>query len=412
MGYSVSDVMEFVEENDVKFVKLAFTDIYGNQKNINIVSSELRRAFKEGIKINATNIDGFGEHINTDLLLRPDPDTMNILPWRPSQGSVLRFYCDILKIDGTPYEMDCRYLLKKTLEKCKEHGITFKAGVRSEFYLFKLDEDGEPTNIPIDKGTYLDVSPYDKGENVRRDIVLTLGEMGIEAEKSFHQKGPGQNEIDFKESDSLSTADNYTTFKNVVRVVSARNGMHASFLPKPIPEKSGNSLQLVFSVYRDGNNLYEAEKDKMEQFVAGILNRMPELTAILNTHETSYLRFGKHEAPEFIAWSTKNLGQLIKMPTEDETKRRCILRSPDSFINPYLAMAAVAEAGILGMINNEALVEPLDAEHISHSELEKNCKHLPKNLSEAINETSKSEFLKEAFGEVFIDRYLRALKDR
>lgn len=412
MGYSVSDVMEFVEENDVKFVKLAFTDIYGNQKNMNIVSSELRRAFKDGIKFNVTNIDGFGEHINTDLLLRPDPDTMNILPWRPSQGSVLRFYCDILKLDGTPYEMDCRYIFKKTLEKCKDHGITFKAGVRSEFYLFKLDEDGEPTNIPIDKATYLDVSPFDKGENVRRDIVITLGEMGIEAEKSFHQTGPGQNEIDFKESDALTTADNYTTFKNVVRVISARNGMHASFHPKPISEKSGNSLQLVFSVYRDGNNLYEAEREKMEQFIAGILNRMPELTAILNSHETSYERFGKHEAPEFIAWSTQNLGQLIKMPTEEESKRRCVLRSPDSFVNPYLAMAAVAEAGIMGMINQEELPAPLDENHISHSELEKSCKHLPKNLTEAVGEAARSEFLKNAFGEVFMERYLTALKDR
>jgi len=412
MGYSVSEVMEFVEENDVKFVKLAFTDIYGDQKNMNIVSSELGRAFRDGIKFNATNIEGFGEHTNTDLLLKPDPSTMNILPWRPSQGSVLRFYCDILKLDGTPYEMDCRYIFKNTLEKCKEQGITFKSGVRSEFYLFKLDEDGEATNIPIDKATYLDVSPFDKGENVRRDIVLTLGEMGIETEKSFHQNGPGQNEIDFKESDALSTADNYTTFKNVVRVVSARNGMHASFLPKPISERSGNSLQLVFSVYQDGSNLYETDRERIEQFVAGILNRMPELTAILNTHETSYERFGKHEAPEYIAWSTQNLGQLIKMPTEDETKRRIILRSPDSFVNPYLAMAAIAEAGILGMINKESLPEPLDENHLTHSELERSCKHLPRTLTEAINETSNSEFLKAAFGEVFIERYLEALKDR
>lgn len=412
MGYSVSDVMEFVEENDVKFVKLAFTDIYGNQKNMNIVSSELRKAFEEGIKFNATNIDGFGEHINTDLLLKPDPDTMNTLPWRPAQGSVLRFYCDILKLDGTPYEMDGRFIFKKTLDKCKEHGITFKAGVRSEFYLFKLDEDGEPTSIPIDKATFLDVSPFDKGENVRRDIVLTLGEMGIETEKSFHQTGPGQNEIDFKESDALSTADNYTTFKNVVSVISARNGMHASFLPKPISEKSGNGLQLVFSVYQDGKNLFEDYREKMDHFAAGILNRMPELTAILNSHETSYERFGKHEAPEFIAWSSENLGQLLKLPTEGEAKRRCILRSPDSFINPYIAMTAIAEAGLQGMLKEETLPAPLDADHISHDELQKTCNHLPKNLTAAINAASESDFLKDTFGEIFIERYLTALKDR
>ena len=412
MYISVSEVMEYVEENDVKFIKLAFSDIYGKQRNISITSPALRKAFDEGVRINANNIEGFCGHGNTDIILRPDPATMNILPWRPQQGRVLRFYCDLYNADGTAYDLDSRRLLKETVDLLAERKIGFSVGLRSEFYLFQTDDDGVSTSRPIDNAGYLDVAPLDRGENIRREICLTLEEMDIQTEKSFHEKGPGQNEIDFKGSDALSTADNYMTFKNVVSVISARNGVSASFKPKPIKEKSGNGLHILFALRKNGENLAHTDRETLSHFLAGIYNRMPELTAVFNSHKTSYDRFGQYEAPKFIAWSEKNLGQLICVPASD-SNGRCSLRSPDAYLNPYVALAVLIKAGLEGIDNAEKLPAPIDEDDVEkmHRSAE-GYASLPASLEEAVRVAREGDFLERALGKVFAEKYLAAVENR
>ena len=233
MAYSIKEVLEFVEENDVKFIRLAFCDLFGTQKNISIMPDELERAFNEGISFDASAIKGFADVSKSDLLLFPDPSTLNVLPWRPQQGRVVRFFCDIKTPEKKNVEYDSRNILKNTIKKCISKGYTPYIGTECEFYLFKTDENGDPTTVPHDNGGYLDIAPIDKGENIRREICLCLEEMGIKPESSHHEQGPGQNEIDFKYSDSLTAADNFLTFKSVVMAISARNGLFASFIPKP-----------------------------------------------------------------------------------------------------------------------------------------------------------------------------------
>ena len=234
MTYAVREVLQFIKENDVKFIRLAFCDLFGTQKNISIMPNELERAFKEGVSFDASVIKGFADVSKSDLLLFPDPTTLSVLPWRPQQGRVVRFFCDIRTPEKEKFIYDSRDILRNTIKKCIAKGYTPYIGTECEFYLFKTDEEGEPTMVTHDKGGYFDIAPIDKGENIRREICLCLEEMGISPESSHHEQGPGQNEIDFKYSDSLTAADNFITFKSVVKAIAARNGLFASFMPKPI----------------------------------------------------------------------------------------------------------------------------------------------------------------------------------
>ena len=293
MKYVRDEVMQYVEEEDVKFIRMAFCDVYGNQKNISIMPGELSRAFSYGIAIDASAIPGFGGEVHSDLLLHPDPSTLSLLPWRPEHGKVVRMFCNVTYPDGTPFVSDTRAFLLRAAEAAKEAGISFTFGSEMEFYLFNRDENGAPTKIPYDNAGYMDIAPEDKGENVRREICLTLEQMGIYPESSHHEEGPGQNEIDFRYSDPLTAADNAVTFRSVVNTIAARNGLYADFSPKPLEAHPGNGMHINFAVKG-------ASGDSMANAIAGILAHICELTAFLNPSEASYSRFGVDKAPRFV----------------------------------------------------------------------------------------------------------------
>ncbi len=394
LDYAVQEALQFVEENDVKFIRLAFCDVFGEQKNISILPQELERAFEVGINFDSFQILGYSDPVFQDLYLRPDPGTLSVLPWRPQQGRVIRFYCDVVTPDGDPYPYDARKFLKDTLQECADLGFSCRMGLKSEFYLFKTDEEGRPTSEPWDEGGYLDISPKDRGENIRREICLNLEEMGIQPESSHHEAGPGQNEIDFRTSDALGTADNYITYKHVVGAISARNGVYASFAPKPIKGKSGNGLHMKVSMWRNGVNLDEVEPEFTTKFMAGVFHRMRDITVFLNTQVESYERFGENEAPKYITWSAQARSRLLRVPIING-KRICFeLRSPDSGINPYLAFAMVIQAGLAGLRGDEKLPPPLDVRSTEATLEEKEkLDKLPESLQEAIAYAKNSEFL-------------------
>ena len=323
MEYTVDEIRQFTAEEDVKFLRLAFCDIFGSQKNISILPDELDRAFSYGIAFDASAVPGFGDEVHSDLFLHPDSSTLCMLPWRPDHGRVARMFCHVLRPDGAAFEADCRALLRQAVADAEALGIRFSFGTEMEFYLFRRDENGEATHIPYDNAGYMDIAPEDKGENVRREICLTLEQMGIRPECSHHEQGPGQNEIDFRYSDPLTAADNAVTFKAVVNSVAVRNGLAADFSPKPLMGQPGNGMHINISAKsRDGAEV-------MPQIIAGILAHIAEMTVFLNTREESYHRFGSSKAPRYISWSSENRSQLIRIPAAQGEYRRAELRSPD-----------------------------------------------------------------------------------
>ena len=339
MKYSKQEVLQYVQEEDVKFIRLAFCNVFGKQKNISIMPDELPRAFAYGIAIDGSAIAGFGDEAESDLLLHPEPDTLMVLPWRPEHGRVVRMFCSISYPDGRPFVCDTRSLLKKAISDAESAGISFAFGPEMEFYLFQLDTEGQPTKIPYDNAGYMDIAPEDKCENVRREICLLLEQMGIYPESSHHEEGPGQNEIDFRYSDPLTAADNTLTFQAVVKTVAQRNGLYADFSPKPLRHQPGNGFHINISV--KGGNC----EDPLSHMIAGILEHIPELTVFMNPTVASYERFGGPKAPEYISWSNQNRSQLIRVPAAVDEYRRAELRSPDPTTNPYLAFALLIYAG-------------------------------------------------------------------
>lgn len=384
------DVIEFCEEQDVRFIRLSYFDIYGIQKNVSVLPTELKRAFTEGISFDASAIDGFLDEVHSDLFLYPDPNTMSILPWRSMDGSVIRMYCDIKYPDGTPFERDVRYILKKAVNKAKEMEISINFGSEFEFYLFKQDENGENTYIPLDQAGYMDIAPLDKGENVRREICLTLSEMGIDPEVSHHEMGHGQNEIDFRYSSALQAADNAATFKWVVEAIANMQSLVADFSPKPISDQPGNGMHINMSV--------ENHEELMMPFMAGILNRIGEMTLFLNPTKNSYKRLGKDKAPEYISWSYQNRNQLIRIPATHSTNR-IELRSPDCSCNIYLAYALLIYAGLEGI---EKKLETVPCTDVATNDL----KRLPQDLKEAKRKASESKWLTNILGKDVVDIYV------
>lgn len=409
MNYTISEVLQFVEENDVKFIRLAFCDIFGVQKNISIMPSELPRAFDTGISFDASSIDGFMNIDESDLFLVPDPSTLSILPWRPSRGRVVRFFCDIKYPDGRNFEGDGRYILKNVLNELKEMKYICKVGTEFEFYLFETDENGFPTKKPFDMGTYFDIAPIDKGENIRREICLTLEEMNITPESSHHESGPGQNEIDFKYDDALTTADNFVTFKSVVKSVAARNGLYASFMPKPLKNESGNGLHINLSLFKNGLNIFKTEIDEhsqaAESFIAGILEKINEITLFLNPLINSYSRFGNFEAPKYISWSHQNRSQLIRIPASKGENSRMELRSPDPSCNPYIALALIIKAGMEGIKKDTKLIPSYNF-NMYENKNSKDFKKLPENLEEAIILSENSDFIKSVIPNKTLEKYI------
>jgi glutamine synthetase len=385
MLYPADEVFDFVEQEDVKFIRLSFCDVYGKQKNISILPGELRRAFDHGISFDASAICGFGDTAHSDLLLFPNPSTLSILPWRPTHGKVVRMFCDIRYPDGTPFERDCRLILRRAADRAAERGLTVRFGPEFEFYLFKTDEDGEPTRIPLDRAGYMDVAPEDRGENVRREICLTLLDMGIQPESSHHEEGPGQNEIDFRYSDAMTAADNAMNFVTVVKTISARNGLYADFSPKPLEGESGNGLHINMSLEsRDGANHTAA-------FMAGILEHIREITAFLNPTEASYKRLGEKKAPLYVTWSPENRSQLIRIPAAKGPYQRVELRSPDPMTNPYLAFALLIHAGLDGVERGLAPAEAVDVNlYTADASVTDRLPRLPGSLAEAREEARHS----------------------
>ena len=394
MIYTAQEVFDFVKEEDVKFIRLAFCDTLGRQKNISILPSELRRAFEDGISFDASAICGFGGAEKSDLLLFPDPSTLNILPWRPSHGKVVRMFCDIRHPDGTPFSRDTRAILRRAVADAKAAGITVQFGAEIEFYLFKTDENGDPTKIPFDHATYMDVAPEDKGENVRREICLTLLDMGIQPESSHHEEGPGQNEIDFRYSDAMRAADDAMNFITVVKATATQNGLYADFSPKPLENESGNGLHINMSVKcADGT-------DRTPAFMAGILAHIRDITAFLNPSEASYSRFGKCKAPKFVTWSHENRSQLIRIPAAKGEYRRIELRSPDPSANPYLAYALLIWAGLDGIAKDMCPAPAVNLNLLTAPESEtREFDTLPGSLAEAVALANGSALVRRVLGE-------------
>ena len=386
--YCSDEVITYCREEDVKFIRLAFCDLKGNQKNVAIMPSELERAFKYGISLDASAIQDFGDEVKSDLFLFPDPSTLSALPWRPAHGRVMRMFCDIRRPNGAPFERDSRHILKNAIAAAAKIGVSCYFGAEFEFYLFKTDENGDPTNIPFDNAGYMDIAPEDRGENVRRDICLTLENMDIRPETSHHEEGPGQNEIDVRYSDALTSADNAVTFKSVVKTIAMQNGLYACFSPKPLEEESGSGLHINISIKSNG------EKTEKDAFIAGILHHIKEITAFLNPTEESYLRLGERKAPKYITWSHENRSQLIRIPAAYGEYERFELRSPDPCANPYIAYALLIYAGIDGIKSGMRLCDPLDINlFTADSSVTDRLDTLPASLSEALRLAKKSELI-------------------
>lgn len=402
MSYTPDEVMQYIEEEDVKFIRLAFCDVFGRQKNISIMPDELKRAFEYGIAIDASAVAGFGGEVYSDLLLHPDPSTIAVLPWRPEHGRVVRMFCRISLPDGRDFEADTRTLLQRAVEYAKKQGVEFFFGSEMEFYLFKRDQEGEPTNQPYDNAGYMDIAPEDKGENVRREICLTLEQMGIKPESSHHEEGPGQNEIDFRYSTPLKAADHAVTFRSVVNTIAARNGLFADFSPKPLADRPGNGMHINISAKESSG------KDVLPFIIAGIMNRISDITVFLNPAGQSYERLGFNKAPRFISWCTENRSQLIRIPAASRQYRRAELRSPDPLCNPYLAFALLIYAGLEGIKNETELPEVSDVNLYNASgDAVTNLRSLPLNLEEAKEQALSSDFVKEHLNNGLIQAYCR-----
>ena len=400
MHYSYEDVETFIKEENVKFIRLAFFDVFGVQKNISILPQELKRAFSEGISFDASAIAGFGDTAKSDLFLKPDPSTLVVLPWRPMDGRVVRMYCDIMYPDGTQFEKDCRLILKQAVDEAAAEGIHVDFGAEVEFYLFQQDEHGMPTDIPFDRAGYMDVAPKDRGEDVRREICFTLIDMGIQPEASHHEEGPGQNEIDFRYSDALSAADQTATFKWVVEMVAMGNGLHADFSPKPLSAEAGSGMHINISAKsRDGAEV-------MPQIIAGILAHIAEMTVFLNTREESYHRFGSSKAPRYISWSSENRSQLIRIPAAQGEYRRAELRSPDPLCSPYLAFTLLIRAGLDGVTRHLVLPEAADVNfYTAANDVKARFHTLPETLEDARSLAASSAFIAEHLPKTIIQQY-------
>ena len=418
--YSKEDIFRIVEEEDVEFIRLQFTDIFGMLKNVAITSSQLEKALDNRCMFDGSAIEGFVRIEESDMYLYPDLDTFEIFPWRPQQGKVARMMCDVFRPDRTPFEGDPRYILKKVLREAREMGFIFYAGPECEFFLFDMDGEGRPTTNTHEMAGYFDVAPIDQAENVRRDIILNLEDMGFNIEASHHEMSPGQHEIDFEYARGLITADNIMTFKMAVKSIAKRHGLHATFMPKPKAGVNGSGMHLNMSLSDlTGKNMFEDIADELGlstiayEFMAGILYHMKEMTILTNPLVNSYKRLVPgYDAPIYIAWSAKaNRSPLIRIPSSRGESTRIELRCPDSAVNPYLALAACLAAGLDGIKKSMKSPESVDKNIFAMTAEEVKAlgiQQLPETLGEAIDEFRDSEFMKEVLGEHIFTKYLEA----
>lgn len=393
MSFSPKEILNFVEENDVKFIRLTFCDMSGSLKNVAIMPNELEHAFTSGIPFDASY---FGEDCS-DLLLVPDISTLSVLPWRPKSGRVVRFFCSLKNPDGSDYSGDMRSDLTEYINTLRLDGFSCKMGTKCEFYLFELDADGAPTKIPHDRGSYLDVAPLDKCENPRREICLSLEEMGLSPRSSCHKHGPGQNEIEFRENEPVTAADDMVHYKTVVKSIAAQNGLFASFMPLPLSGEHGSALNISLSVKKNGEYIFGSSPEEMSDegrcFISGVLRRIREITAFLNSTTNSYKRFGKGYAPRFVNWSFENRGQLIRIPRAPGAAPRIELRSADACCNPYVAFKLILASGMEGVRSGDSSL--LDKTMKSKGSGLGDFEPLPASLREAADLARNSEFVRE-----------------
>ncbi len=418
--YTKEDIVRLVEEEDVEFIRLQFTDIFGNLKNIAVTASQLKKALDNKCMFDGSSIEGFVGIEESDMCLYPDLSTLEIFPWRPQQGKVARMICDVYRPDGTPFEGDPRYVLKRAVNAAKEMGYTFNVGPECEFFLFHTDENAMPTTITYEQAGYFDLGPIDFGENARRDMIMTLEEMGFEIEASHHEVAPAQHEIDFKYDEALATADNIMTFKLAVKTIARRHGLHATFMPKPKHGVSGSGMHINMSLSKDGKNVFSDENDvrglskEAYWFIGGLMKHVKGMAAITNPLVNSYKRLVPgYEAPVYVAWSAKNRSPLIRIPASCGEGTRIELRSPDPSANPYLTLALCLMAGLEGIRNHIEPPASVDRNIFEMSEEERremNIKALPGTLIEAVNEMEQDAFVQEVLGKHVAEHYIAAKK--
>lgn len=417
--YTKDDIFRMVEEEDVEFIRLQFTDIFGTLKNIAITSSQLEKALDNKCMFDGSSVEGFVRIEESDMYLYPDYDTFEIFPWRPQQGKVARLICDVYTPDGKPFEGDPRWVLKKTIKEANEMGYRFDVGPECEFFLFHTDDNGLPTTLSHEKAGYFDLGPNDLGENIRRDMVLTLEEMGFEIEASHHEVAPAQHEIDFKYDEVLKTADNIQTFKMTVKTIAKRHGLYATFMPKPKFGISGSGMHINMSLAtEEGKNIFADENGKIGlsddayHFIAGIMKHARGMSAITNPLVNSYKRLVPgYEAPVYIAWSAKNRSPLIRIPASRGNGTRVELRNPDPTANPYLVLALCLAAGLDGIKNKIEVPESVDCNIYEMTPGERRAagiENMPADLKEAVDCLVADEFLCSVLGEHITTKYVEA----
>lgn len=398
LNYTKEDIFRIVEEEDVEFIRLQFTDIFGNLKNVAITVSQLEKALNNKISFDPTAIEGYSDEGEEELFLHPDFSTFAIFPWRPQRGKVARMICDVYRQDGTPYEGDSRYILKQVVKEAKDLGYTFEVGPACEFFLFQADENGLPTTVTYEQAGYFDLGPIDFGENARRDMVISLENMGFQVEASHHESAPAQHEIDFKADEAIATADNILTFKLAVKSIARTHGLHATFMPKPKQGVDGSGMRINMKMYKDGKNVfYDAEgKDGLSEdayhFVAGLMKHVRGMAAITNPIVNSYKRLVPgFDAPTEISYDRKNRRGMVNIPGTRDENVRISLRSPDPTANPYLTIALCLRAGLQG-INEKA-------------EINDKKETMPDNLFEAIRAMENDDMIESVLGTEVFRRY-------
>lgn len=414
------EILKICNEEKVQFLRLQFSDILGANKNVEVPSSQFEKALDGEILFDGSSIDGFARIEESDMLLNPDYNTFQILPWDMGQGKIARLICDVMNPDGTPFQGCPRQTLKRIVEKAKKLGYTMYAGPEAEFFLFHKNDDGEATNKTHDAAGYFDLAPFDRGEEARQSMVNILNKMGLEVEASHHEVAQGQHEIDFKYADALTTADNVTTFKFIVRTVANQYNLHATFMPKPVFGINGSGMHTHQSLFKDGENAFydpDAEhqlSDVAKYYIAGVLKHVKSFVAITNPLVNSYKRLVPgYEAPVNIAWSEKNRSPLIRVPAKRGKSTRIEVRVPDPAANPYLALAVMLAAGLDGIENKISPPPPVNKNIFAMSEREKKrlkIQPLPSNLLQAVERMEKSSLMRETLGDHIFFHFIQAKK--
>lgn len=403
IGDSVQDVLNFIDENDIKFLRMQFCEINGISRNVAISDTRVEDAFKYGVSFDGNYIDGFGGDEQSDLILRPDFSTIAVLPWRPQRGKVASVLCNVTYPDGSPCYLDSRQILLRQVAEAQKKGYSLYVGADCEFYLFKQDEDGRPTFEPGDEADYCSFAPRDRSENTRRDICLTLENMGFKVESSHHEKGPGQNQINFRDSETLKAADQLMTLRNVVRNIAHRNGLHATFMPKPQNGRPGSGMHVKLSLFRDGRDLFVEDENGISPeagwFIAGLLKHIPAITAFANPTINSYKRLAAESGvSKHICWGIGTRKALLRIPRSAGSSRKLELRSPDPSCNPYLTYALILAAGLDGIENKLELPKPITTKASGPL--------LPESLHEALHAMNEDPLVEAVLGKQMTEKFM------